>query len=774
MSSTLTDERVPFLHDTTDEITPFVSPSPDVEDIKHSSATAVPKQRLVSLDVFRGLTVALMILVDDAGGAFPSINHSPWFGVTLADFVMPFFLFSVGISVSLVFKRVSSKPVATKKVLLRSLKLFLLGLILQAIYISKAQAHCLYVPLGGYFHGRDDLTYGVDVNQIRWMGVLQRISIGYLMASITEIWCVNNNEVNSALTFGKKYYIQWMVVFVLGILYMSLLYGLYVPDWGFEVVSDNNSLSVPTYGNETQIVQCGVRGSLEPPCNAVGLIDRLLLGENHLYQRPVYKRTERISIGYLMASITEIWCVNNNEVNSALTFGKKYYIQWMVVFVLGILYMSLLYGLYVPDWGFEVVSDNNSLSVPTYGNETQIVQCGVRGSLEPPCNAVGLIDRLLLGENHLYQRPVYKRTEECSINSPDYGPLPPNAPAWCLAPFDPEGLLSSLMAAVTCFLGLQYGHVMVHYKVRCCLSLPVHFYPKVELPWYSLFFLLVGSYAEDFYMGKGAYFQLTIFCSAQFLAGVPLSKPLYTLSYMCITAGASGIVLIAIYYTVDVIHIQKPTILFQWMGMNALIVYALAACDIFPAALQGFYWRSPENNLVNATESLLEAALHSEKWGYAQSKFMRIGRPRYWGKFDELNDYTYFATLLDPTMKQQLVSHGFKKMLEYNMSSESPLSDDALNAMVREILKEVVNRMGVLLQTYKTRFDTVVSKSSSKKTKNQQSCKSYVGEIDFLDVFLNLEDSGSIEMDTELTRYLGNPNNHCCIGVGFQYGRPCS
>lgn len=49
---------------------------------------------------------------------------------------------------------------------------------------------------------------------------------------------------------------------------------------------------------------------------------------------------------------------------------------------------------------------------------------------------------------------------------------------------------------------------------------------------------------------------------------------------------------------VDVIHIQKPTILFQWMGMNALIVYALAACDIFPAALQGVYWRSPENNLV--------------------------------------------------------------------------------------------------------------------------------------------------------------------------------
>lgn len=45
-----------------------------------------------------------MILVDDAGKYFPAINHSPWFGVTLADFVMPFFLFVVGTSVSLVFK----------------------------------------------------------------------------------------------------------------------------------------------------------------------------------------------------------------------------------------------------------------------------------------------------------------------------------------------------------------------------------------------------------------------------------------------------------------------------------------------------------------------------------------------------------------------------------------------------------------------------------------------------------------------------------------------
>lgn len=50
------------------------------------------------------ILVQLMILVDDVGRAFPSLNHSPWFGVTLADFVMPFFIFGVGVSIALVFK----------------------------------------------------------------------------------------------------------------------------------------------------------------------------------------------------------------------------------------------------------------------------------------------------------------------------------------------------------------------------------------------------------------------------------------------------------------------------------------------------------------------------------------------------------------------------------------------------------------------------------------------------------------------------------------------
>nr|GMD60907.1 heparan-alpha-glucosaminide N-acetyltransferase-like [Ipomoea batatas] len=465
------DERTPLLGSSSPEA-PIVGSLNSVQEIVVLPAEATPtthssnsKERLVSLDVFRGLTVALMILVDDAGKAFPSINHSPWFGATLADFVMPFFLFVVGVSVSLVFKKVPSKPAATKKVLLRTVKLFILGVILQ----------------GGYFHGRGDLSYGVDIEKIRWMGVLQRISIGYLFSSILEIWLVNNMSADSPMKFVRRYWLQALVAVSLSVLYMGLLYGLYVPDWEFKVDTASNS--------------------------------------------------------------------------------------------------SVL---------------------PQYGSTTQTVHCNVRGSLDPPCNAVGFIDRLILGESHLYQRPVYKRTKECSINSPDYGPLPENAPGWCLAPFDPEGILSSLMAAITCLVGLHYGHILVQVKGH-----------KQRIIFWSIFS-----------------FPLLIVGVVLVVVGVPLSKPLYTLSYMFTTAGASAIAFTIIYYIVDVICLRKPMIIFQWMGMNALIVYALAACDIFPAALQGLYWRSTENNLVDGSERLLQGILHSENWGTLAFVLLEI---LFWG-----------------------------------------------------------------------------------------------------------------------------------------------
>uniref|UniRef100_A0A6N2JX11 Heparan-alpha-glucosaminide N-acetyltransferase catalytic domain-containing protein n=1 Tax=Salix viminalis TaxID=40686 RepID=A0A6N2JX11_SALVM len=282
------------------------------------------QQRLVSLDVFRGLTVALMILVDDAGGVLPAINHSPWNGLTLADVVMPFFLFMVGVSLGLTYKKLSCKAVATRKAILRTLKLLIIGLFLQ----------------GGFLHGLNDLSYGVDMTQIRWMGILQRIAVGYLVGAMCEIWLKGDNHVTSGLSMLRKYRFQWGAVVILVSLYLSLLYGLYVPDWEYQIPVAASSSSPKIFR----------------------------------------------------------------------------------------------------------------------------VKCGVRGTTGPACNAVGMIDRTILGIHHLYRRPVYARTKTCSINSPDNGPLPPDAPSWCQAPFDPEGLLSSVMAVVTCLVGLHYGHIIVHFK----------------------------------------------------------------------------------------------------------------------------------------------------------------------------------------------------------------------------------------------------------------------------------------------------------------------
>ncbi|KAK7295816.1 hypothetical protein RJT34_18728 [Clitoria ternatea] len=408
----------------------LTNPSPSTSTTPKHQPPPTKPQRLVSLDVFRGLTVALMILVDDAGGLIPALNHSPWNGLTLADYVMPFFLFIVGVSLALTYKKLSCREVASRKAVLRALKLLALGLFLQ----------------GGYFHRVNDLTYGVDMKQIRWMGILQRIALAYLLAALCEIWLKSDDD----------------------------------------------------------------------------------------------------------------------PVNSGPSLLRKYRFQWAVGLILSVLYLFLLYGLYVPDWEYQIPTE------PSAVPKTFSVKCGIRGDTGPACNAVGMIDRKILGLQHMYQRPIYARMPECSINSPDYGPLPPDAPAWCQAPFDPEGLLSSVMAIVTCLIGLHFGHIIVHFKDH-----------RVRI----IYWMIPTS-------------CLVVFGLALDLFGMHINKVLYSLSYMCVTAGAAGILFVGIYLMVDVWGYSRMTMVMEWMGMHALMIYILAACNVFPIFLQGFYWGNPHNNIL--------------------------------------------------------------------------------------------------------------------------------------------------------------------------------
>jgi len=129
-------------------------------------------QRFYSLDVFRGATVCLMILVNNPGSwshIYAPLKHAPWHGLTPTDLVFPFFLFAVGNALSFVMPKLEAAGPATfwKKVLKRTALIFLIGLFLNWWPFVKA----------------DDYRFKIFEN-VRIMGVLQRIALAYFFAAV--------------------------------------------------------------------------------------------------------------------------------------------------------------------------------------------------------------------------------------------------------------------------------------------------------------------------------------------------------------------------------------------------------------------------------------------------------------------------------------------------------------------------------------------------------------------------------------------------------------
>ncbi|MFT3979527.1 MAG: heparan-alpha-glucosaminide N-acetyltransferase domain-containing protein [Ferruginibacter sp.] len=132
-------------------------------------------QRYYSLDVFRGATVALMILVNNPGSwshIYDPLEHAAWHGCTPTDLVFPFFLFAVGNAMAFVMPKLQAGGDGAfwKKVLKRSALIFLIGLFLNWFPFIKYDAN-------GSITGKPWET-------VRILGVLQRIAICYLLASV--------------------------------------------------------------------------------------------------------------------------------------------------------------------------------------------------------------------------------------------------------------------------------------------------------------------------------------------------------------------------------------------------------------------------------------------------------------------------------------------------------------------------------------------------------------------------------------------------------------
>lgn len=135
--------------------------------------------RSLALDVFRGFTVALMILVNNPGTwshIFDPLEHAAWHGLTPTDLVFPFFLFAVGNAQSLVFPKffeLNTKKFFFKKVWKRTLIIFSIGFFLNWFPFFTWVSDDLVPRSWTWFNAE-----GKEVG-IRVMGVLQRIAIAY-------------------------------------------------------------------------------------------------------------------------------------------------------------------------------------------------------------------------------------------------------------------------------------------------------------------------------------------------------------------------------------------------------------------------------------------------------------------------------------------------------------------------------------------------------------------------------------------------------------------
>ncbi|MEB3342775.1 heparan-alpha-glucosaminide N-acetyltransferase domain-containing protein [Okeania sp.] len=186
--------------------------------------------RLKSLDVFRGITIASMILVNNPGNwnyVYQPLLHAKWHGCTPTDLIFPFFLFIAGVAMTFSLSKYTDKNKPTPQIYQRTFRrcliLFLLGLLLNGF------------P-------------NYNLNTIRIMGVLQRISLAYLFAAI------------AILNLSRKQ-LYWLSA--------TLLIGYSIA---------MQLIPVPGHGI----------GNLSPEGNLGAYIDRLILTQQHLWANKPY------------------------------------------------------------------------------------------------------------------------------------------------------------------------------------------------------------------------------------------------------------------------------------------------------------------------------------------------------------------------------------------------------------------------------------------------------------------------------------------------------
>jgi predicted acyltransferase len=228
--------------------------------------TVQKSERLLSLDVFRGITIAGMILVNNPGSwstIYPPLKHAAWNGCTPTDLIFPFFLFIVGVAITYSLTKRKERGDDKQKLIInivrRGVVLFLLGLFMAAFPFFKFET--LRIP-----------------------GVLQRIGVVYIAASVIFLYADKKTII---------YILSGLLIF-----YWAVMSFIPVPGVGYP--------------------------NLEPTTNFAAWLDNLLLG-GHLWSSTKVWDPEGIlstipAIGStLLGIITGFWLrSNNDQINKTL------------------------------------------------------------------------------------------------------------------------------------------------------------------------------------------------------------------------------------------------------------------------------------------------------------------------------------------------------------------------------------------------------------------------------------------------------------------------
>ena len=210
-------------------------------EYKMTKNTIKAPSRLLSLDVMRGITIAGMIMVNNPGSwsyVYAPLGHALWNGLTPTDLVFPFFMFIMGVSMYLSYKKLDFRfsKESFFKLTRRSVLLFLIGLAITWLSLSMRQFKALQTEEIGFFAR---LWQSVsDLENLRILGVLQRLALVSFFGTLT-------------ILLVRPKFIPWLAGFIL------LIYWI--------LIAVTNSYEM----NEESII---------------AIVDRAVLGVTHMYK----------------------------------------------------------------------------------------------------------------------------------------------------------------------------------------------------------------------------------------------------------------------------------------------------------------------------------------------------------------------------------------------------------------------------------------------------------------------------------------------------------